>query len=1162
MADENPDIERLRRELAYYRKRVDELAGVQLKIEYTVPALRHELAQKRQGFALLSQLQQSVSAHRQISSIFEVTIGAINSTLGMDRTVVLSPSEHADHYRPTQWAGFRDEAAKALSATEIEFPAEFAQGNSHIIADALAMETPLIEQIRVAFGLPFFIAVPVKGDNGLIGIIVSGRVKEAKPLYPPLDRGDIDTFQAISGLISATVQNMRVAVLQETDRLKTEFFANISHEFRTPITLSIGPLDQLLTGRYGPLPEGARTQIDLVVRNQERLLGLVNQILDLAKLEAGKIVLRASPVADVNRLIRNRSEPFRTTGINRDVTLRLELDPSLEGVSLYLDLEKFDKLLFNLLSNACKFTKKGYIEVATTRRGDRFELTITDTGIGIEEDQLPYIFDRFRQADSGAAREYGGTGLGLALVKEVAKLHDGTVTVRSQEGHGSAFQVSFPLGSQHIDASTVVDFKDDGEFSDATSWQRRAIAAEENTNRTDIDQVNTCSDKGLDPLRPTILYAEDNVDLRKYVYDLLASSYNVYLAADGGEGWAIARRVRPDLIVTDFMMPRVSGREFLQLIRSAPQLKAIPVIFLTARAGAGARIETLELGADDYLTKPFDQGELLARIRNLLKSRSQERELEHLNSRLEAKIDEQMAELVRTGELKRFLPEPLVRKLMSGAISSQKPFQRRKITSLAIGLTDFADLVATLEAEDLAAIVNDFVREATATVMENGGIVDKILGETLFAMFGAPEEMPIDEQARAAVNAALQIRKSLPELSRKWRPFGVLNQMSVQAGINTGYCTVGAFGSELLSNYTAIGEPITIATRLRAAASKGSIFIGAAAYVLLNPDVLAEGPKTLSGSIHPLQYYEITAVMTEARGDGDQTLLRQRVEVGAMIAHFRIMSRLGSGGMGEVFLAEDQKLRRRVALKIAAPEVAHDSEMKERFFLEARSASALNHVNIAHIYEIGEFDGLTYIAMEFVDGTTLRNKIGGIPLDTCELLNIAVQIGSALQIAHYNGIIHRDIKPENVVITLGGDLKVLDFGLAKVVTNEKSNPAAQQQTGKMLTRPGLVMGTVHYMSPEQALGRQVDFRSDIFSLGVVVYEMATGRLPFSGVTTNETIDLIVHSEPASIALFNAGLPIEVDYVIRKCLQKSPSSRYQSTNDLVVDLRNAHRAAVT
>jgi class 3 adenylate cyclase/CheY-like chemotaxis protein/predicted Ser/Thr protein kinase len=944
--------------------------------------------------------------------------------------------------------------------------------------------------------------------------------------------------------------------------LKTEFFANISHEFRTPITLSIGPLEQLLTGRYGPLSDEARTQIDLVVRNQERLLGLVNQILDLAKLEAGRMALRASPVADVNRFIRDRAEPFGTAGINRDVQLRLSLDPALEGVSLYLDREKFDKLFFNLLSNARKFTKKGFIDVATARRGDRFELTITDTGIGIEEDQLPYVFDRFRQADSGAAREYGGTGLGLALVKEVAKLHSGDVTVRSQAGRGAAFQVSLPLGREHLDASTVVDFDDDEELPSAASWQRLAVAAEERTDRTDVDQVNTWTEKGLDPLRPTILYAEDNADLRKYVYDLLSPSYNIFLAADGGEGFAIAKRVRPDLIVTDFMMPRVSGREFLQLVRSSPELKATPVIFLTARAGAGARIETLESGADDYLTKPFDQGELLARVRNLLNARNQERELEHLNRRLEAKIDEQMAELVRSGELKRFLPEPLVRKLMSGAISSEKPFQRRKITSLAIGLTDFTDLVSTLEPEDFAAIVNDFVRETTAMVMENGGIVDKIAGETLFAIFGAPEEMPVEEQARAAVGAALEIRTRLPELSRKWRPFGVLRPVSVHAGINTGYCTVGVFGSELVSNYTAIGEPITVATRLRAASSPGSILIGAAAYVLLNPEVVAEGPKTLSGSIHPLQYYEITATMAEARGEGDPTVFRPRVAPGAMIAQFKIISRLGGGGMGEVFLAEDQKLRRRIALKIAPREVARDSEMKERFFIEARSASALNHVNIAHIYDIGESDGLTYIAMEFVDGTTLRNKIAGIPVNTGELLNIAVQIGSALQAAHRNGIIHRDIKPENVVITPFGELKVLDFGLAKVVANEKGDPAAQQRTGKMLTRPGLVMGTVHYMSPEQALGREIDFRTDIFSLGVVMYEMATGRLPFSGATTTETIDLIVHGDPASIARFNAGLPNEVDYVIRKCLQKSPSSRYQSTDDLVVDLRNALRAAAT
>jgi class 3 adenylate cyclase/predicted Ser/Thr protein kinase len=635
------------------------------------------------------------------------------------------------------------------------------------------------------------------------------------------------------------------------------------------------------------------------------------------------------------------------------------------------------------------------------------------------------------------------------------------------------------------------------------------------------------------------------------VYSLLVPSYNVFLAADGGEGLACAKRHRPDLIVTDFMMPHVSGREFLQAIRTDSELSRTPVIFLTARAGTGARIESLEAGADDYLTKPFDQGELLARVRNMLTARAQERELETLNQRLEAQIHEQMAELVRAGTLKRFLPEPIVRNLLAGVLTSEKPFERRKITSLSIGIGNFPAVTETLEAEDLAVVVNDFIREITAIGMQRGGTVDKIVADTVHVIFGAPEEMPVADQARAAIESARQAQRVQSRI--------VPGELAVQAGINTGYCTVGVFGSELLSSYSAIGEPVNIAHRLRAAAASGSILLGAQTYALLQGELDATGPKTLTGSLHPIAYYEIAGAAQQSSRTKATTSVK--LGPGGTLAHFKVVSAIGSGGMGEVFLAEDQRLHRLVALKVAPPEVTNDEIRKERFLLEARSASALNHANIAHIYDIGEDRGVSYIAMEYIDGTTLRTKIGGNALTNDELITIALQIGCALEEAHRKGVVHRDIKPENIMLTPRGELKVLDFGLAKVAWHDAGGVDTDARTHKMITSPGTVLGTVHYMSPEQALGRDIDFRSDIFSLGVVMYEIATGRLPFSAATATETIDLIVHAEPLAVNRFNYTVPPEVEYVIRKCLQKNPANRYQSTSELVIDLRNLQRAAV-
>ncbi|MBW3672198.1 MAG: HAMP domain-containing histidine kinase, partial [Acidobacteria bacterium] len=433
---EASEIERLRQEAGYYKDKLDEVAGENLRQDFTITALRHEVLQKRKGFALLSQLQQSIGAHQQIGSIYEITIAAINSTLGMDKTVVLSPTDRENRYRPTHWIGFQEKISERLASAAIEFPREFASGEVHLVVNKSTPSSAFVDFVRETFGLPYFLAVPIMGETSAIGILLSGRLKEARPLFPPFDQGDLDTFQAIAGFISAHIRNMRVAVLEETDRLKTEFYANISHEFRTPITLSLGPLEQLQAGRYGQLPPEASERIDVVRRNQERLLGLVNQILDLAKLEAGGMNLRASRLPDPNEYVRERVAQFSSAAEERGIDLRLSLDPRASEADLYLDRDRFDRLLFNLLSNALKFTHEGFIEVSSEIHEKSYRLTVTDTGVGIKEDEIPYVFDRFRQADGSEAREHAGTGIGLALVREIALLHGGEVTAYSQYGKG------------------------------------------------------------------------------------------------------------------------------------------------------------------------------------------------------------------------------------------------------------------------------------------------------------------------------------------------------------------------------------------------------------------------------------------------------------------------------------------------------------------------------------------------------------------------------------------------------------------------------------------------------------------------------------------------------------------------------------------------------
>jgi eukaryotic-like serine/threonine-protein kinase len=276
------------------------------------------------------------------------------------------------------------------------------------------------------------------------------------------------------------------------------------------------------------------------------------------------------------------------------------------------------------------------------------------------------------------------------------------------------------------------------------------------------------------------------------------------------------------------------------------------------------------------------------------------------------------------------------------------------------------------------------------------------------------------------------------------------------------------------------------------------------------------------------------------------------------ISHYQIRSKLGSGGMGEVYLAEDTNLGRTVAIKLLPNEVASDPERLRRFVQEAKAASALKHPNVASIYELGEFEDTRFIAMEHVEGETLEAKLKGTPLELNKLLDIAIQTTDALDEAHSKGIVHRDLKPGNIMITNRGQVKVLDFGLAKVLQPAGPQSEASKLNTQTGTEPGLVMGTVQYMSPEQALGKQVDHRSDIFSLGILLYQMASGRLPFAGNAVTETINKIINTPPDALARLNYAIPSELDHIVRKCLEKDPDNRYQSAHDLLIDLRNLKR----
>jgi len=319
----------------------------------------------------------------------------------------------------------------------------------------------------------------------------------------------------------------------------------------------------------------------------------------------------------------------------------------------------------------------------------------------------------------------------------------------------------------------------------------------------------------------------------------------------------------------------------------------------------------------------------------------------------------------------------------------------------------------------------------------------------------------------------------------------------------------------------------------------------------------AEGDEAVRAEVESLLEHEKNTgdfLETSALQVAAQVLAESRTELtGQKLKSYEVLELLGTGGMATVYKARHLELDQFCALKVLPPEIASDRTRMRRFLREAKAVARLDHPNIAKIFEVSEDSGIHFIVLEYVDGKTLGARLAKGPLPFPEMLRFSRCVADALDHAHSRRIVHRDIKPSNIMITLENSVRVLDFGLAKIKELEEESSEDQSFSTDTLTEPGVVMGTIGYMSPEQLLGKELDRRTDIFSLGVVMYSMATGNLPFPGKTLSDQMDRILNSQPEALARFNREIPVELEGIVRKCLQKQPKQRYRTCKQLLADL---------
>jgi signal transduction histidine kinase/class 3 adenylate cyclase len=731
--------------------------------------------------------------------------------------------------------------------------------------------------------------------------------------------------------------------LKELDKQKTHFFQNVSHELRTPLTLIMNPLKNELSKTPN------NKNIEVAEKNSKRLFRLVNQLLDFQKASSKKNKLNLAHI-DIVQFIKTCAEYFEPTCKAKNIKFMYDIETD-QSISILGHVDALEKVIFNYLSNALKYTSKnGTIVLSITTKNKLVRISVKDSGIGITKEDQAKLFQVFSQVDDSTIRDYEGTGLGLALVKELVTEMKGEVGVESKLNFGSTFYAEFPISKsektlldllivdddknilEHLqsglamslpnlsfktvpnaeEAKKILDkclikvFATDynmpgdngvtllkyvnmtqpnckkvlmtgnidpniiqtainevkidnvqykplniGEFSEIIEglialstvkeiakveldkfspkeWnlvETLPIKYNKDNEDKESESTSTAINKGL------IIVVDDIPDMRKIIAkDISEHGYKTITACDGVDGLEKIRKHNPDLIITDWMMPKMSGPELIQEVLRDKQLSTTPTILLTAKNDDESKLLGTKTGATAYLGKPFDELELLSTIKNLLNLKDGERKIKELNKHISENV------------LKRFLPPTIVDDIIKGTESLDDKPKMLPVTVLFSDLSEFTNKTTLLGPNKMLRILNTYLEEMTKVIFECGGNIDKFIGDSIMVIFGAPNTLSSQDQAQKAQTCAILMQEKLNELNEAWK-LDSMPEFKMRIGIHHGPAIVGYLGSEKRTDYTAIGSTVNLAARIEGAANPGEIFISETFR-----DLITEGTWEKAGS--------------------------------------------------------------------------------------------------------------------------------------------------------------------------------------------------------------------------------------------------------------------------------------------------------------------------